>query len=98
MNKEILKLSDCDIEKREFHYSKYPIYIKCLDIDNIIISNKVSFGKKAMNILFVSKMIMRELKLDSHLPKKFLFICFGESPLKMMKNAFYFISFRSHDI
>ena len=31
------------------------------------------------------------LKLDSHLPKKFLFICFNESPLKMMKNAFYFI-------
>ena len=31
------------------------------------------------------------LKLDSHLPKKFCFICFTESPLKMMKNAFYFI-------
>ena len=32
-----------------------------------------------------------ELKSDSHLPKKFLFIRFNESPLKMMKNAFYFI-------
>ena len=31
------------------------------------------------------------LKLDSHLPKKFTFICFDESPLKMMKNDFYFI-------
>ena len=31
------------------------------------------------------------LKSDSHLPKKFLFICFNESPLEMMKNAFYFI-------
>ena len=30
------------------------------------------------------------LKLDSHHPKK-IFICFNESPLKMMKNAFYFI-------
>ena len=31
------------------------------------------------------------LKLDSHLPKKIIFICFNESPLKMIKNAFYFI-------
>ena len=31
------------------------------------------------------------LKSDSHLPKKFLFICLNESPLKLMKNAFYFI-------
>ena len=31
------------------------------------------------------------LKLDSHLPKKILSICFNESPLKMMKNDFYFI-------
>ena len=28
------------------------------------------------------------LKLDSHLPKKSIFICFNESSLKMMKNAF----------
>ena len=31
------------------------------------------------------------LKSDSHLPKKICFICLNESPLKMMKNAFYFI-------
>ena len=30
------------------------------------------------------------LKSDFHLPKK-CFICFNESPLKMMKNAFYFV-------
>ena len=31
------------------------------------------------------------LKSDSHLPKKFIFICFNENHLKIMKNAFYFI-------
>ena len=31
------------------------------------------------------------LKSDSHLPKKGFFICFNDSPSKMMKNAFYFI-------
>ena len=35
--------------------------------------------------------LLQNLKSDSHLPKKFLFICFNESPLKIMKNAFYFI-------
>ena len=38
----------------------------------------------------LDKLSKKELKSDSHLPKKFLFICFNESPLKMMKNAFYF--------
>ena len=32
----------------------------------------------------------QKLKSDSHLPKK-LYYCFIEIPLKMMKNAFYFI-------
>ena len=31
------------------------------------------------------------LKSDSHLPKKFLFICLNKSSLKRMKNPFYFI-------
>ena len=31
------------------------------------------------------------LKPHSHLPKKICVICLIESPLKMMKNAFYFI-------
>ena len=31
------------------------------------------------------------LKSNSHTPKKLCFICFNESPLKMVKNDFYFI-------
>ena len=37
------------------------------------------------------------LKSDSHHQKKFLFICFNESPLKIMKSAFYKL-FCSQDI
>ena len=36
------------------------------------------------------------LKSDSHLPQKI--ICFNESPLKTIKNAFYFILTFSHRI
>ena len=32
-----------------------------------------------------------DLKTDSHHPNKIMFICFNESPLKIMKTAFYFI-------
>ena len=35
--------------------------------------------------------LTKNLKSDSHLSKRILFVCFNENPLKMMKNAFYFI-------
>lgn len=46
MNKDIITLGDNESKKRKFHYSNYPVSIKNLDVDNIIISNKVSFGEK----------------------------------------------------
>ena len=33
----------------------------------------------------------QSLKSDSHLPNKIIFIYFNESPLKMMKNAFFIL-------
>ena len=39
----------------------------------------------------VTKIGYDNLKSDSHLSQKNCIICFIESPLKMMKNAFYFI-------
>ena len=43
-------------------------------------------------VMKISQMLA-SLKSDYHLPKKkkICFICFKDSPLKMMKNAFYFI-------
>ena len=40
--------------------------------------------------IFIGKETYR-FKSDSHLPKKFCAICFIKRPLKMIKNAFYFI-------
>ena len=43
-------------------------------------------------IFYVEKShLMKDLKSDFHLPRKNCFICFNDSPSKMMKNAFYFI-------
>ena len=34
------------IEKHKFHYSKIQIWIHDVDIDKMLISNRVSFGEK----------------------------------------------------
>ena len=46
-----------------------------------------------IHLFFYKKPVYQKLKLksDSHLPKTKFFICFNDSPLKMIKNAFYFI-------
>ena len=50
-----------------------------------------TFSKSTIEIQNKRCKICSKLKLGSHLPKKFCFICFIEIPLKMMKNVFYFI-------
>ena len=46
MDKTIIKLGDIEIEKQKFHQHKRPILIKNIDINKIVVSNNVSFGKK----------------------------------------------------
>ena len=46
MEKTITKVGDIEIKKQKFHQHKRPISIKNIDINKIVLSNKVSFGKK----------------------------------------------------
>ena len=46
MSKAILNFDDTDVKKSTFHKSNYPIDIDILNIDKILISDKVSYGKK----------------------------------------------------
>ena len=43
---KIIKFGDIKIQKPKFHQHKRPISIKNIDINEIVVSNKVSFGKK----------------------------------------------------
>ena len=45
MEKAIIKFCDTEIGKQTFHQNKSPISIKNIDINKIVESNKVSFGK-----------------------------------------------------
>ena len=56
------------------------------DFENIIIPFKSKKIEKSHTVLLPDFWF---LKSDSQLP--IIFICFNEIPLKMMKNAFYFI-------
>ena len=43
---KVIKFGDTEIHKQVFHQHKEPISIKNVDIDKVVVSNKVSFGKK----------------------------------------------------
>ena len=71
---------------------KRNIFINLFLVTIILLTKLTCFGK--FFILYISRsstFLRSNLKSDSRLPKKFLFICFNESPLKMIKNTFYFI-------
>ena len=46
MNKKNIKFGDTDIEKHKFYQHKSPILSNNIDINEIVVSNKISFGKK----------------------------------------------------
>ena len=46
MFKEILKFGDIKIEKNTFYRQKTPIFLKDVDIEKVLVSNKIFFGEK----------------------------------------------------
>ena len=48
MEKTIIKFGDIEIQNQKFHQHKGPILINNIDINKILVSNKVSFGEKGL--------------------------------------------------
>ena len=44
INKQIIKCYDTEIEEYKFHQNKRPILINDIDINKIVVSNKLPFG------------------------------------------------------
>ena len=55
----IIKFGDVEIQKQKFHQHKEPISIKNIDINKVVVSNKVSLVKKHLNILLATKMLKK---------------------------------------
>ena len=58
---EIITVGDLETEKHKPHRYKSPIFLKDVDINNVLVSNKISSDEKTINILLVTCMIMIKL-------------------------------------
>ena len=61
MGKEILMFGDIGIEKNKFYHHKSPIFKKDVDIEKVLVSNKFCSGKKSINTLLVTCIMMIKL-------------------------------------
>ena len=46
MDKKVIKFDDTEIEEYKYHQNKSPISINNIDINKIVVSNKLRFGKQ----------------------------------------------------
>ena len=46
MDKKIIKFDGTEIEEYKFHQNKSPILINDMDMNKIVVSNKLPFGKQ----------------------------------------------------
>ena len=68
IEKIIIQFGDIEIEKQKFHEYKRPISIKNKDINEIVVSSKVSFSKKSFKY-FISYKLDQIRPLCIFLPK-----------------------------
>ena len=69
MEKTIIKFGDIKIQKQKFHQHKRPVSIKNVDVNKIVLSNKVSFGKKRFKYFTGYKDAKKTKPLCIFLPK-----------------------------
>ena len=55
MDKKIIKFYDTEIDKCKFHQYKRLILIDNIDVNKIVVSNKISFGKDDFKYFIVWK-------------------------------------------
>ena len=65
MGKEILEFDNTEIEKNKFYRNWTPIFLKDVDIEKVLVSNKISFGEKTISTLLVSCIMI--IKLNHHI-------------------------------
>ena len=59
MEKIIIKSGDIEVKKQRFHQHKRPILLKYMDINEIVVSNKIFLVKEYLNISLATKMLKR---------------------------------------
>ena len=59
--KELLTFDDIEIDKNKFYHYKSPVPLRDLDIEKVLVSNKISFGEKNINTLLVTSLLIIKL-------------------------------------
>ena len=59
MEKIIIKFGDIEVKKQRFHRYKRPILLKYMDINEIVVSNKIFLVKEYLNISLATKMLKK---------------------------------------
>ena len=69
MDKKIIKFGDTEIEKYKFYQYKSPSLIDNIDLNKIVVSNKISFGKNDFKY-FISYINVKKIRpLHIFLPR-----------------------------
>ena len=61
MSKEILEFVDFGTEKSKFYRHKTPILLRDVDIEKVLVSNKIPLREKTINTLLVTCTIIIKL-------------------------------------
>ena len=70
MGKEILTFGNIEIEKDKFYHNKIPVNLRDVDIEKVLVSKKISFGKKNCKYFICCLHIDHKFKqLNIMLPK-----------------------------
>ena len=59
MEKIIIKFGDIEVKKERFHQHKRPILLKYMNINEIVVSNKIFLVKEYLNISLATKMLKK---------------------------------------
>ena len=60
-SKEILTLGGIEIAKNKFYHNKTPIFLKDVNIEKLLVSEKISFGEKTIGTELVTCKIIIKL-------------------------------------
>ena len=69
MDKKIIKFDGTETKKYKFHQYKRPISTDNIDVDKIVVSNKISFGKNDFKYFIGYKNAKKIRRLCIFLPK-----------------------------
>ena len=61
MSKEILAFEDTEVKNNTFYRHKTHSCLKDVDVEKVLVSKKISFGEKTINILLVTCIISIKL-------------------------------------